>query len=490
MTRLPLSFVFCLLLSACSARAQADFELEEAFPALRFASPVDLQHPGDGTDRLFVVEQAGVIRVFDNDASTADAPVFLDLTDRVLSGGEQGLLGLAFHPDYEANGLFFVNYTAADPRRTVVERFRVDPADPGRAAPQSGTVILEVAQPYGNHNGGQTSFGPDGYLYVALGDGGAGGDPQGHGQNRSTLLGAILRIDVDDASGGRSYGIPADNPFVGVACEPEPCREEIYAYGLRNPWRFSFDAETGQLWAADVGQNAYEEIDVIEKGGNYGWNVLEGRHCYAPSSGCSQEGMAPPIWEYDHTQGSSVTGGFVYRGQRVPELRGRYIYADYVSGRIWALTFDGGEAVENTELLQSRSISSFGVDAANELYVLNHSTGRIYLLASASGTSREEGGEEGPETGANVLSPPFPNPSGAVTTFAYTLARAAHVDLGIFDAAGRLVHTLVQGRQPAGAHTAAWDGRLADGRRAAAGLYLCTLRLDDALAGTQQLVRR
>ena len=289
--------------------AEGGLRVEEPFPDLRFTRPVDFQIPGDGSGRIFVLEQAGIIKVFDNRSDTGSADTFLDITDRVRDqGNEEGLLGLAFHPEFATNRYFFVDYTASDPRRTVVARYDVDPSNSDRALSESETVILEVAQPYGNHNGGQIVFGPDGYLYVTLGDGGSGGDPQDNGEDPSTLLGSILRIDVD---GGSPYAIPPDNPFAG---NDEGYREEIYAYGLRNPWRISFDPPTGQLWAADVGQNLYEEVHIIEAGENYGWDVMEGLHCYEPDTGCDREGLILPVWEYSHDLGISITGGFVYRG--------------------------------------------------------------------------------------------------------------------------------------------------------------------------------
>ncbi len=360
--------------------------LEVAFPNLSFTRPVDLQHAGDGSGRLFVVEQAGVIRVirlFEDGGDVAVTEVFLDIRARVNDqSNEKGLLGLAFHPDFAENGFFFVDYTASDPERTVVARYSIDPGDPSRADPASETVILEVAQPFNNHNGGQIAFGPDGYLYVALGDGGSGGDPQGNGQNRATLLGSILRIDVDAPDAGRAYGIPPDNPFVGALCGPLGCREEIFAYGFRNPWRFSFDPETGRLWAGDVGQGDWEEIDLVEKGRNYGWNVMEGNHCFNPSTGCDPSGLTPPVWEYGHDVGAAVTGGYVYRGASAPDLFGKYVYADFGSGRIWALTYDGAKA-SNEELFDTTlAIASFGVDERGELYLCAFD-GRIYRIAGS-----------------------------------------------------------------------------------------------------------
>jgi glucose/arabinose dehydrogenase len=248
-------------------------EVEPAFPNLAFDRMVYLTHAGDGTDRLFVLLQPGRIMVFLNDRSVESAMVFLDIRERV---SDQGLLGLAFDPGYATSGHLYVYYTALAPRRSVISRLSVYPDDPSRADPASEHIILEVPQPYANHNGGMLAFGPDGLLYIGLGDGGSGGDPQGNGQDPGRLLGSILRIDPGSPVDGRSYAIPLDNPFVGM----EGFREEIWAYGLRNPWRFSFDPETGQMWAGDVGQNAYEEVDIILPGKNYGWNVMEGLHCY------------------------------------------------------------------------------------------------------------------------------------------------------------------------------------------------------------------
>jgi len=316
--------------------------------------------------------------VFDNSPATTSAGTFLDIRDRVNDDGdEEGLLGLAFHPQFKSNGYFYVDYTASGPDRTVIARYQVDPANANRADKNSQLVLLEISQPYSNHNGGQIVFGPDGYLYIAMGDGGSGGDPHNNGQNPQALLGKILRIDVNSPSAGRNYGIPADNPFVNNA---SGYKEEIYAYGLRNPWRFSFDSTTGWLWAADVGQNRIEEIDIIEKGKNYGWRIMEGTECYNPGRGCDTRGLVQPIWEYSHETGQSITGGFVYRGSSVPELVGQYIYADYVSGRIWALRYDGHGRAINTELVDTPFlISSFGVDRNNELYLCTFNK-RIYRL--------------------------------------------------------------------------------------------------------------
>lgn len=356
-----------------------NYKTAQAFPGLSFTRPVDLQYPPDNTNRIFVLEQAGVISVFANDPDVSSKNTFLDIREKVDDqGNEEGLLGLAFHPDYESNGYFYVNYTAADPDRTVISRFKVSSGNADQADPGSEMVLLTFAQPYSNHNGGQVSFGPDGYLYIAVGDGGSGGDPQDHGQNRSTLLGTILRIDVNNAEDGKPYGIPADNPF---ADNSEGYREEIYAYGLRNPWRFSFDVDNGQLWTGDVGQNAWEEIDIIEKGGNYGWNTMEGNHCFDPKNNCDRSGLELPVHEYDRDEGISITGGFVYRGPTLTGLTGKYIYADYATRRIWALDLKDPENPVNTLLLEADfNISSFGVDQNNELYLCGFD-GKIHRLA-------------------------------------------------------------------------------------------------------------
>jgi glucose/arabinose dehydrogenase len=352
--------------------------VEVAFPNLSFVRPVDLQQPADGTNRLFVVEQRGVISVFERDTNVSTKNTFLDIQSRVRDiGNEEGLLGLAFHPDYASNGYFYLNYTASDPRRTVIARYTVSTTAPNVANEDSAWVILEIEQPFINHNGGGIAFGPDGYLYIGMGDGGSGGDPLGSGQDLNTLLGAMLRIDVNTTDGAKNYGIPDSNPFAGNS---NGFREEIYAYGLRNPWRFSFDPVTGWLWAGDVGQNAYEEIDIIQSGKNYGWNVMEGLHCFSPRVGCETRGLALPIWEYDHSVGQSITGGLVYHGANVSELNGAYIYADFVSGRLWALRYDGSNSAENTELLKTNlSIASFGIDRNSELYICAFD-GKIYRL--------------------------------------------------------------------------------------------------------------
>ena len=351
---------------------------EPAFPNLSFGQPTNMVRPDDGHDHIMVTSQPGLVHVFPDDQNTGQSSVFLDIRDRVVLSNEEGLLGLAFDPQYRSNGFFYVYYSASSPPRSVISRFSVSSESPNAARSDSEFVIMEIPQPFANHNGGQLVFGPDGYLYIALGDGGSGGDPQGNGQNKNTLLGSILRIDVRSPSDGKSYTVPPDNPFVGVT----GAREEIWAYGLRNPWRATFDSHTGRLWAADVGQSSWEEIDIIKKGLNYGWNVMEGNHCFSPSTGCNPTGLELPVAEYSRTGGNcSVTGGYVFRGSGMPSLLGAYIYGDFCSGKVWALRYDGHLVTEQMLLAESgENISSFGQDLDNNLYVLSYGDGKVYSL--------------------------------------------------------------------------------------------------------------
>ena len=374
-----------LALIAFLGISQAEYGLENAYPNLTFTNPVGILHADDGSDLLFVVEQPGRIYVFEDNPDTEEQYEFLDIRNIVNDNqNEEGLLGLAFHPNYEENGYFYVNYTDYGPKRNVIARYNVDPNNPLAADESSAYIILELNQPYWNHNGGQIAFGPDGYLYIIFGDGGSGGDPLEHGQNLNTLLGSLIRIDVDNPSNGLNYGIPPDNPFLDVPF----AQPETYAYGLRNMWRFSWDPVTEWLWGADVGQNAWDEVDIIKPGLNYGWNTMEGNHCFDPPTNCDQTGLEPAIWEYElYTYGDcSVTGGYVYRGAQYASIYGKYIYGDYCSGRVWALTYDGINPAQNEELLDTDIyISSFGLDRNNELLVCSLADGKIYRFISDEG---------------------------------------------------------------------------------------------------------
>ncbi len=342
-------------------------EPERAFPRLRFERPLELTYAGDGSNRVFVVEQRGLIHVFPNRRDVDRTSVFLDIRDVVSrDDNEEGLLGLAFHPRYKDNGEFFVYYSTR-PRASIVSRFRVSPSDPNRADRRTEEILMRILQPFGNHNGGSIEFGPDGYLYIGLGDGGAANDPFGNGQNLKTLLGKILRIDVDRRDPGLAYAIPKDNPFAG---RRDGSRGEIWAFGLRNVWRLAFDRATGDLWAGDVGQNRYEEIDLIVRGGNYGWKLREGFHPFEPNAPRTGDVLIDPLVEYFRHEGLSVTGGRVYRGKRLPEFYGAYFYGDYVTGNVWTLRLDSQKRVaDNRKVARTGlNISAFGEDASGELY--------------------------------------------------------------------------------------------------------------------------
>ncbi|MGZ6329080.1 MAG: PQQ-dependent sugar dehydrogenase [Candidatus Limnocylindrales bacterium] len=339
--------------------------------------PVFATGAGDGSGRLFVVEQAGLIRIIGADGKLQTTP-FLDIHSRVLSGGEQGLLGLAFHPDYAHNGRFFVDYTASNGDTVVAEYARRDAA---HGDPSSERILYRVADPYPNHNGGMLAFGPDGLLYNGLGDGGSGGDPQNRAQSLNTLWGKLLRIDVD---GARPYAIPRSNPFVGRT----GARPEIFDYGLRNPWRFSFDRQTGDLFIGDVGQGAWEEVDAVpagQPGGlNFGWRIREGRDCYGADT-CAATGLTPPVYIYSHEFGCAIIGGYVYRGSAYPSLAGAYLFSDECSGRIWAASAAqavGGAADAKVLLASGLAVSSFGQDDAGELYVCDLGSGVLYRVTS------------------------------------------------------------------------------------------------------------
>jgi len=366
------------VISRDTAPSSANIQLTPVVSGL--TRPLYVTNAGDGSNRLFLLEQGGIIWVIE-DGTKLDQP-FLDVSDLVsqsaLGGGysEQGLLGIAFHPDYETNGYFFINYTDRS-GNTVVARYNVSLSNPSIADAGSAQTIFEISQPFANHNGGHMEFGPDGYLYISLGDGGSANDPLGAGQNPALLLGTLLRLDID---GELPYEIPEDNPFVG----DDTGADEVWAYGLRNVWRFSFDAETGDMYLADVGQNQWEEVNFQPAdstgGENYGWNVWEATHSFA---GGTAEGHVLPFTEYNHSVGCSVTGGYVYRGEAIPELEAVYLFSDYCSGRVWASYRDANMQWNTNEFLQTgMQVSSFGTDEANELYLIDYS-GVLYRIDPA-----------------------------------------------------------------------------------------------------------
>jgi glucose/arabinose dehydrogenase len=460
-------------LAGLDAPAQAAVTLEQI--GAPFQSPVRLVAPL-GDDRLFVVQQNGLIIV--TDRSGEPRRVFLDVSDLTIAGGERGLLGLAFAPDYATSGRFYIDYTDAS-GDTQIARYHVSGDDPDAADPASAEILLSVDQPYSNHNGGHLEFGPDGMLYVGLGDGGSAGDPQNRAQNDALLLGKLLRIDV---SGDVGYAIPTGNPFVGA-----PPRDEIWAKGLRNPWCFSFDRLTGDLYIADVGQSALEEVDVQPAGSgggeNYGWRLMEGTACYNPASGCNDGSLVLPVFEYAHSgappSGCSISGGYVYRGAALPELGGQYFFADYCSNQIWSFVWSptaGATQLREwtSELLPDGgfgNIAAFGRDGRGELYVLDHGNGRVYRIVGATPTPVDV--PQAPRLEQNI-----PNPFNPQTTIAFIVPNdGTEVNLTVYDPFGRPVRTLVAGLRPAGRNVVAFDGRDDAGRPLAAGVYLYRLKL-------------
>lgn len=425
------SALLLIVLCQCQLPAQVDFKLE--IFASGFSEPVDIAHTTD--NRLFIVEKKGIIKIIDSTGQVLPTP-FLDIDSKVIrSSGEQGLLGLAFHPNYAENGYFYVNYIN-NQGDTQISRFNVSSNNPNVADPNSELPMLTIDQPYANHNGGNLEFGADGYLYIGMGDGGSGGDPQQNAQNPKVLLGKMLRIDVDK---GAPYGIPSDNPFINT----QDTLDEIWALGLRNPWKFSFDRATGDLWIADVGQGSWEEINYIpanEAGGiNFGWRCYEG-HANYNTNGCgNRNNYTFPVYDYTNdgtATGCSTTGGYVYRGSRYPNLQGRYIYADYCSGRFWSLRPNGQGGWINENLLDAGNynIVSFGEDQSGELYVAGISTGIIYHVVGATTGAREEALQIGNLTLA-------PNPAGDFIRISMDAVQEGMYQFRLLDATGRLLRT-------------------------------------------------
>jgi len=363
----------CLLLIGCGGIERttpppSPVAISLQLVASGLSAPLDLEQPNDGSGRLFIVEQGGTIKILQN-GSLLQQP-FLNISNKVVFRGEMGLLGLTFHPGFQTNRKFYVNYVrnAGGQFQSIIAEYLASVTNPNQSDPASERILLAVNQVsnFTNHKAGQLAFGPDGFLYFGLGDGGGEGDPFGHGQDTKTLLGKMLRIDVDGSSPGLPYRIPADNPFIGGGGLPE-----IWAYGFRNPWRFSFDRNTGRMFVADVGQDRFEEIDIVQKGGNYGWNIMEGLHCFNPPSGCNMAGLQLPIVEISHPEAEAVIGGFVYHGTAVAGLQNLYIFGD-LSGKIWSLKEDPANTFTRTLLVSPGfNISSFGQDAAGELYVVD-----------------------------------------------------------------------------------------------------------------------
>jgi len=379
-------FALCALAAVLAGCGDANHPAPSASISLQpvatgLSSPLDLEQPPDNSGRLFVVEQGGFIRIIQSGALLAQP--FLDLSSKIVpnfAGTEMGLLGVTFHPAFQQNRKFYVNYVRSNAGQfqSVISEFQASATNPNLADPVSERILLVVNQVsnFPNHKAGQLAFGPDGFLYFGLGDGGSGGDPFGHGQDTNILLGKMMRIDVNSTSPGLPYAIPADNPFVNGGGLPE-----IFAVGFRNPWRFSFDVPTGRLFVADVGQDKFEEIDIVQKGGNYGWNIMEGMHCFNPPTGCNMTGLQLPIVEIPHPEGQAVIGGFVYHGTALAGLQGQYIFGD-LNGKIWSLQ-EGPPGTFTRTLLNDTAltISSFGQDQSGELYVVDIGNGRVLKVA-------------------------------------------------------------------------------------------------------------
>ena len=373
--------------------------LKSAYPKINFKRPLCLEEAPDESHRCFLTEQAGRILILPADREGAETKTFFDITDRrPYQKDEEGLLGFAFHPKFKENRKFYVFYTQQDPKRSVISEFQASATDPGQADLKTERILLTIEKPYWNHNGGCLAFGPDGYLYISVGDSGDGKDPHNFGQSLNFLFAKILRIDVDHPDAKRPYGIPQDNPFTRANLprnlpDTWSVRPETWAFGLRNVWRMSFDQKTGELWAADVGQDNYEEVDLILKGGNYGWSVAEAFHPFKETF--AQPNLLEPVLEYGHSPqlvqeskfpkhppGQSITGGFVYRGKKLPALAGVYVYADYVNGGVFGFRASGGKVTSYGTLVRPnpiRRIAGFGQDLAGEIYVLPFD-GHIYDL--------------------------------------------------------------------------------------------------------------
>jgi glucose/arabinose dehydrogenase len=478
MTRTILGTLMAIasLVGIAHALAVDNVSITPAFPNLpAFTSPINIENPEDGTNRLFVAQRGGQIYVFQNNPTVSTRSLFLNISALLTEQGECGLLGLAFHPTYESNRYFYVCYVDGSPLQTVIARYTTYANNPNLADPNSQLIVLTLAQDGFYHKGGCIEFGPDGYLYISFGEDGT----PANAPLLTTLKGKVLRIDVDNPEGGMQYGIPPDNPFDG---NPNGYREEIYAYGFRNPWRYSFDAQTGQLWLADVGQNEWEEIDAVLKGRNFGWPRMEGDECYQPAA-CDTTGLdlVLPAHVYAHGGGgASITGGCVYRGPTVPSLAGLYVYADYITGRISALDYSVDPAVSVDIDDTNLNIAAFGEDAQGELYFTTFE-GVIYRF-------------DEPPTDVSTHTPSIgawravrPNPFQSNATLEFALAEPGHATLEVFDVRGMRVATLVDMRLATGEHVAEWNGRGDDGRAQASGIYFCRLSVNGSSVGTRRI---
>ncbi len=441
--------LFSILFIGKELKAQGPYELRNTFSPNTFPYIVDLVPCSDGSSRLFVVCQRGKVWIVNTSNPSAPAKLFLDISDIVSqTEPETGLLSIAFHPNYSGNKYFYVSYTTTTGINVTsyISRFNVSPVNPDSALRSSELNLVSLPQPFENHNGGKIAFGPDNYLYIAFGDGGSGGDPGNRAQNRAVIYGKMLRIDINSATGGLQYSIPPTNPYFGNI---SGYREEIWCYGLRNPWKYSWDSQNGRLWCGDVGQDIYEEIDTLVNGGNYGWRVMEGFHCYNPATGCDMSGKILPLFEYDHNgTGYSITGGFVYRGNYMPALVGKYIFADFSLGKIWALSYPQASAADTIRILTMPGLcSTFGTDLQKNIYACLYSdSGKVLKIVDT-------------QTGiGNIAQLPekfnlkqnYPNPFNPATKINYELPQRILVNLIVYDVTGKEISELVNREQNAG----------------------------------------
>jgi glucose/arabinose dehydrogenase len=469
--RSMLACVLCALVLALApstaSQAQSDIaRFEEVYEDIVFDLPLGIRFPDDGTDKVYIVERGGRVKVLDNDSDVAEASVFLDITERIATQPAGSLLAIEFHPDYAENGHFFVRYWLENPERIVLSRFTRSAEDPFVADLDSEVVLLEIETPGNdnNHHGGDIAFGLDGYLYVPLGDGGVLYDAVGNAQDRTVLLGKVVRLDVDNPAGGLNYGIPPDNPFVG---NDQGWREEIFAYGLRNPWRLTIDRLTGDAWVGNVGESTWEEVELVEAGKNYGWPIMEGPVCapFGPPE-CDQTGLTLPVWAYPHEEGVSITGGYVYRGEAIPALRGQYVFADFASFKVWYI--DRSNPTGADLLLPDQfNVTTFGEDLDGELYFNYFFSGRIFKITPGPGATSAEGD---PRDGGLLTLSVYPNPATG-SAQAYFESEAGEVRLSVYDVLGREVLTLLDERVGPGTQQAV----PIDTGRLAAGIYLVKL---------------
>lgn len=449
------------------ASAQENVGVEQVYTSLSFTRPVDFDAGPDG--HVYLTQQSGEIVRFPDEPAPTGSATILDISERVLDYddyNEAGLLGLALHPSFSENRTLFVYYVTRGPTsegtdtlHSVLSRFRMEDGNPDQVDLSSETRLLEIPQPTPRHNGGGLAFGPNGYLFLSLGEGSRGADAFDQAQDRSTLLGSVLRIDVDDADAGRAYGIPASNPYVG---NEEGYREEIYAYGLRNPWQLTVDAKTGQIWVGDVGEFDFEEINLIEKGGNYGWPIVEGRTCFPPDEpqDCDPSKFASPVYVYRQGRevGRCVTGGYVYRGDELPELQGKYVFGDWASGNVWALDYEAGQDTTISQISipddAKKNPSTFGFNTEGELHFASSFHGVTRFVSDEKSSPGDDetpsDGDDEDEPKTTGLEVTGPNPAFSGTTVTYRVAQTGRVRVELYDLLGRRVQILLDRRVSAG----------------------------------------